>query len=53
MPVFAKIAIPMFCVALAMFYLAHKKRDKNYLIPGFFLMSAGFGNAVIAFAANW
>lgn len=52
MPVFAKIAIPMFYVAFAMFYLAHKKRDKNYLIPGFVLMAAGFVNTVIAITAG-
>lgn len=49
MPVFAKIAIPMFCVAFAMYYLARKKRDKNYLIPGFVLLTASFLNALTAF----
>lgn len=48
MSVFAKIAIPMLCIAFAMFYLARKQRDKNYLIPGFVLFSAGLVNAVIA-----
>lgn len=28
MSVFAKISIPMFCIAFAMFYLARNKRDK-------------------------
>jgi len=48
MSVFAKIAIPMFCVAFAMFYMARKKCEKNYLIPGFVLLAAGFVNAVLA-----
>lgn len=52
MPVFAKIATPMFCVAFAMFYLARKKHDKNYLIPGFVLLAAGFVNAVLAVTVN-
>ena len=51
MSVFAKIAIPTFCIAFAMFYLARKKRDKNYLIPGFVLLAAGVVNAVIAITA--
>lgn len=51
MSVFAKIAIPMFCIAFVMFYLARKKRDKNYLIPGFVLLAAGVVNAVIAITA--
>lgn len=52
MSVFAKIAIPMFCIAFSMFYLARKKQDKNYLIPGFVLLAAGFVNAVIAITAG-
>lgn len=48
MSVFAKIAIPMFCIAFSMFYLARKKRDKNYLIPSFVLLAAGVVNCVIA-----
>lgn len=52
MSVFAKIAIPMLCVAFAMFYLARKKRDKNYLIPGFVLLAAGFVNAALAVTAG-
>jgi len=52
MSVFAKIAIPMFCVAFAMFILARKQRDKNYLIPGFVLLAAGFVNAVLAVTAG-
>jgi len=52
MPVFAKIAIPMFCVAFAMFYLAHKKHDKNYLVPGFVLLAAGIINVVLTITAG-
>lgn len=52
MSVFAEIAIPMFCISFAMFYLARKKRDKNYLIPGFVLLAAGVVNAVIAITAG-
>ena len=52
MSVFAKIAIPMFCIAFAMFYLARNKRDKNYLVPGFVLLAAGFVNVVIAFTTG-
>lgn len=52
MSVFAKIEIPMFCIAFAMFYLARKKRDKNYLIPGFVLLAAGIVNAVIVITAG-
>lgn len=52
MSVFAKISIPMFCIALAMFYLAHMKRDKNYLIPGFVLLAAGVVSCVIAITAG-
>ncbi|WP_159061599.1 hypothetical protein [Pantoea agglomerans] len=52
MSVFAKIAIPMLCISFAMFYLARKKRDKNYLIPGFVLLAAGLVNSVIAIAVG-
>ena len=52
MTVFAKIAVPMFCVAFVMFFLASKKRDKNYLIPGLVLLAAGFVNAVLAITAG-
>ncbi|MCX3307996.1 hypothetical protein ORN12_03085 [Pantoea vagans] len=52
MSVFAKIAIPMFCIAFAMFYLARQKQDKNYLIPGFVLLAAGVVNAVFAITAG-
>ncbi|WP_158083437.1 hypothetical protein [Pantoea latae] len=52
MSVYAKIAFPMFCIAFAMFYLARKKRDKNYLIPGVVLLAAGVVNAVIAITAG-
>lgn len=52
MSVFAKIAIPMFYIAFAMFYLARKKRDINYLIPGFVLLAAGVVNAVVAITAG-
>lgn len=51
MSVFEKISIPMFCIAFAMFYLARKKRDKNYLIPDFVLLMAGVVNAVLAITA--
>ncbi len=47
MSVYTKIAIPMFCVAFAMFYLARKKRDKNFHIPGLALLLAGFVNLVL------
>lgn len=51
MSVFAKIAISMFCVAFAMFYLARKKHDKNYLVPGFVLLAVGFVSVVLSIAA--
>lgn len=47
MSVYTKIAIPMFCVAFAMFYLARKKRDKNFLIPGLALLLASFVNLLL------
>lgn len=47
MSLFLVLAAPMLCVATTMFYLAHKKQEKNYLIPGFVLLSAGFVNAII------
>ncbi len=47
MSVYTKIAIPMFCVAFAMFHLARRKRDKNFLIPGLGLLLAGFVNLVL------
>lgn len=47
MSAFTKIAFPMFCVAFTMLYLARKKRDKNYLTPGFLLLAAGFLSAVV------
>lgn len=47
MSVYIKIAVPMFCVAFAMFYLARKKRDKNFLIPGLALLLAGFVNLLL------
>lgn len=47
MSVLTKIAVPMFCVAFTMLYLARKKRDKNYLAPGFMLLAAGFVSAVV------
>lgn len=48
MSIFTQIAIPMFCVSLTMFYLAHKQQDKNYLVPAYVLLAAGFVNTVIA-----
>ncbi len=52
MSVFAKTSIPMLCIAFVMFYLAGKKRDKNYLIPSFVLLAAGVVNAVIAITSG-
>jgi len=37
----------MLCIAMAMFYLAHKKKEKNFLIPGFVLLASGLTNAVL------
>lgn len=47
MSVYMTIAVPMLCVALTMFFLARKKRDKNFLIPGLALLLAGFVNLVL------
>lgn len=47
MSVYMKIAIPKFCVAFALFYLARKKREKNFQIPGLALFLAGFVNLVL------
>lgn len=47
MSVFMKVAIPMLCIAAAMFYLARKKSNKNYLIPGAVLLAAGFVNLIL------
>ena len=47
MSVYTKIAIPMICVSLAMFHLARKKRDRNFLVPGLALLLAGFVNLVL------
>ncbi|MGC0956939.1 hypothetical protein WKH22_03510 [Pantoea agglomerans] len=52
MSVLAKTSIRMLCIAFAMFFLAGKKQDKNYLIPGFVLLAAGVVNAVIAITAG-
>lgn len=45
--VYTMIAIPMFCVAFAMFYLSRKKNDKNFQIPGLALLLAGLVNLVL------
>lgn len=50
MSVYMKIAIPMFCVAFYLFYLARKKRDKNFHVPGLALLLAGFVNLVLGLA---
>lgn len=47
MSVFLKMAFPMLCVAMTMFYLAHKKQGKNYVLPGFILLATAFVNVVI------
>ena len=47
MSVYTKIAVPMFCVAFTMLFLARKKCDKNFLIPGLALLLAGFVNLVL------
>ncbi|MEB6338460.1 MULTISPECIES: hypothetical protein [Serratia] len=50
MSVYMYVAIPMFCVAALMFYLARKRREKNFLIPGLAMLVAGFVNAVLGLA---
>ena len=52
MSVYMKIAIPMLCVSLAMFHLARKKQDKNFLVPGFALLLAGFVNLVLSLSID-
>ncbi len=47
MSVYTYVAIPMFCVAALMFYLARKRREKNFLIPGLAMLVAGFVNVVL------
>lgn len=47
MSVFTYMAIPMFCVAFLLFYLARKGREKNFLFPGLAMLVAGFVDVVI------
>lgn len=47
MSVFTYMAIPTLCVAFVLFYLARKRREKNFLIPGFVMLVVGFVDAVI------
>ena len=47
MSVFTYMAIPMFCVAFLLFYLARKRREKNFLFPGLAMLVAGFVDVVI------
>lgn len=47
MSTFTLIAFPFIATGLALIALFYKKKETNYLIPGFVLLIAGFVNAVI------
>lgn len=47
MSTFLIISFPMIAVGLSLITLFYKRRDKNFLIPGFVMLLAGFVNAVI------
>lgn len=47
MSAFVMVAFPLFAVAMTMFALCYRKKDKNYLIPGFALLASALVNAVI------
>ena len=47
MSTFLIIAFPMLGVGIALCALYYKKQEKNYLVPGFVMLVAGFVNAVI------
>ncbi|WP_414146906.1 hypothetical protein ACMGGR_11430 [Erwinia sp. BNK-24-b] len=47
MSIFLKISVPMLCIAGVMFHLAYKRKNKNFLIPGFALLVSGLLNAGI------
>lgn len=52
MSVYTYVAIPMICVALLMFYLAHKNKEKNFIIMGITLLFAGFVNLILGLAVG-
>lgn len=47
MSTFSIIAFPMFAVAIAIFSLYFRQKNKNYLWPGIALLTAGLVNAII------
>ncbi|WNN42663.1 hypothetical protein [Winslowiella toletana] len=52
MSTFLIIAFPLLAVGLALVALFYRKRDKNFLIPGFVLIAAGLVNAVIGMGVS-
>ena len=52
MSVFAKIAFPLFCVGFAMLYMARKKREKQYLFPGYAILVLALVNAALAITSG-
>lgn len=39
MNIYLKMAFPALCIALAIFYTAKKKNDKNYMFPAFLMLA--------------
>lgn len=52
MSIYLKLAFPLLAVGLTMIYGFYKKKDKNFLIPGFVLIAAAFVNAVIGISLS-
>lgn len=50
METFSVLAFATFGVGLALVYGYYKKRDKNYMVPAFVMMSAALVNTVLAFS---
>ena len=47
MSAFSIIAFPMLTCGLVLFALYYKKRDRNYLVPGFVMLAAALVIAVL------
>ncbi len=52
MSVFIIIALPMLAVGLILLFLAARKKDKAYLVPGFVLLVCSFVNAVMGISLS-
>ncbi|TCV94298.1 hypothetical protein [Biostraticola tofi] len=52
MSVFIIIALPLLAVRLTLLFLAARKKDKTYLVPGFVRLVCSFVNAVMGISRS-